>query len=187
MKKSILAAALLAVAALAQAETSPAKQELINKVLQLQQPMLDQMSRQLAEGDALRLMQNAMSVIQFKVPPEKREALAKDVQGDVKKYVDDVRPTLRDRLTKLAPGSVGTLLNERFSEDELRQLIAVLDSPVLRKFSQMGPELNKALFDKISADSKAQIEAKLHTLDATIVKRLSAVGAMGPAATPAAK
>jgi hypothetical protein len=184
MKKTILAVTLLAAAALAQAEISPAKQELINKVLQLQQPTLDQMSRQLAEGDALRLMQNAMSVIQFKVPPEKREALAKDVQGDVKKYVDDVRPMLRDRLTKLAPGAVGPLLDGRFSEDELRQLIAVLDSPVLRKYSQMAPDLNKAIFEKISADSKSQIETKLRALDAAIVKRLSAVGVMG--AAPAA-
>lgn len=187
MKKTILAAILIATAALVQADVSPAKQELINKVLQLQQPTLDQMSRQLAEGDALRLMQNAMSVIQFKAPAEKREALAKDVQGDVKKYVDDVRPMLRDRLTKLAPGAIGPLLDERFSEDELRQLIAVIDSPVLRKFSQMGPDLQKAVFEKISADSKPQIETKLRALDATIVKRLSAAGAMGTPPAPAAK
>lgn len=184
MKKTLLAATMMAAATLAQADTSPAKQELINKVLQLQQPTLDQMSRQLAEGDALRLLQNAMSVIQFKVPAEKRDALSKDVQGDVKKYVDDVRPMLRERLTKLAPAGIGPLLDARFSEDELRQLIAVLDSPVLRKYSQMAPELNKAMFDKISADSKTQIETKLRALDATIVKRLSAVGAMG--AAPAA-
>jgi hypothetical protein len=179
MKKPILAAALLAVAALAHAQTSPAKQELINKVLQLQQPALDQLARQLSEGDALRLLQNVSPVIQFKVPAEKREALAKDVQADVKKYVEDVRPMLRDRTTKLAPVSIGKLLDERFSEDELRQLVTVLDSPVLRKFNQMSPDLMKSLIDKISADAKPQIETKLRALDATIVKRLKDVGAVG--------
>lgn len=175
MKKSILAAALLAVAAFAQAETSPAKQELINKVLQLQQPFVDSLARQMAEGPVVQLMQKAGSVIQFKVPPEKRDALAKDVQADVKKFMDDVAPMLRERATKLAPVSVGKLLDERYSEDELRQLVTVLESPVLHKFSQMSPEFQKSLSDKVLADTKTQVEPKLRALDASIVKRIGAV------------
>ncbi|MCX7277682.1 MAG: hypothetical protein NTZ15_10230, partial [Burkholderiales bacterium] len=177
MKKSILAVALLVVAAMAQAETSSAKQELINKVLQLQQSAIDVVSRQLAEGPAIQLMQKAGPVVQFKIPPEKREAVAKDIQADLKKYVDEVTPLVRDRATKLAPVSVGTLLDERFSEDELRQLISVMESPVLRKFSQMNPEFQKVLVDKVIADTKGQIEPKLRALEASLNKRVTAATA----------
>jgi hypothetical protein len=174
MKKSFLAAALLVMATLAQAEISPAKQELINKVLQLQQPAIDGLARQLTEAPALNLMQKAGSVIQFKVPAEKREALAKEVQAELRKYVEDMTPLVRERATKLAPASLGTLLDQRFNEDELRQLISMMESPVLRKFSQMNPEIQKTLIEKLVVDTKGQVEPKLRALEAALGKRVDA-------------
>ena len=41
--------------------------------------------------------------------------------------------------------TVAPLLAERFSEDELRQIIAILESPVKRKFEDMIPEMQKTL------------------------------------------
>jgi hypothetical protein len=174
MKKTILAATMMAMAVLAQADTSPAKQELINKVLQLQQPTTDNLARQLTESPALQLMQKAGSVIQFKVPVEKRDAVAKGVQADLKSYVEDVGPLLRERATKLAPAALGTLLDQRFNEDELRQLISMLESSVLRKFSQMNPEMQKVLIEKVVADTKGQVEPKLRALEAALGKRVDA-------------
>ncbi|BDT69149.1 hypothetical protein os1_33380 [Comamonadaceae bacterium OS-1] len=186
MKHKLLAVALLSVAALVHAEPTPAKKELLNKVMQLQQPLIDVTARQLAEQPIAQLMQPVGNAIQFRVPPEKREALGKEIQADMKKYIDDVGPMLHDRTAKLAPAVLGAQLDAKFSEEELRQLIGLLESPVLRKFSQMGPDMQKALAEKVVAETKGQIETKLKALGQTVDKRLNAAappaaGASAPA------
>lgn len=192
MKNKFLAVALLSIAAVVHAEPTPAKKELINKIMQLEQPMVDAAVRQLAQQPLAQLMQPVGPVIQFRIPPEKREALAKDIQGDIKKYVDDVTPLLTDRTNKLAPTEIGGLLDTKFTEDELRQLIVVLESPVLRKFSLLLPDLQKALLDKVIADTKGQIEPKLKALGQSVEKRVNAAAPPPPAtaakpASPASK
>ncbi|WP_295956611.1 hypothetical protein [Rhodoferax sp.] len=184
MKHTFLAVALLSIAAVVHAEPNPAKKELINKIVQLQQPMVEATVRQLAQQPLMQLMQPVGPVIQFRVPPEKREALAKDIQTDIKKYVDDVTPLLTDRANKLAPAEIGSLLDSKFTEDELRQLIVVLESPVLRKFSLLLPDLQKALVDKVVADTKGQVEPKLKALGQSVEKRVNAA-TPAPSSQPA--
>src|SRR5438477_8749905 len=116
--------ALLAGAALAHAETSPAKKELVAKVLALQQPGLEAMSRQIVQGPVVQLMDEARRVVQTQVPADKREAVAKSIEADAQQFVDEAVVIVRDNAAKLAPGTVGAVMEEKFTEDELKQLIA---------------------------------------------------------------
>ena len=102
----IACAALLstvAITAMAQGAASPAKKELVQKVLTLQQPSFDALARGLAEQSIAPLVQQLGAVLQNRVPPEQREATARDVQAEIKKYGDEVVLLLRDRAAKLAP------------------------------------------------------------------------------------
>jgi hypothetical protein len=163
------------------AQTSSTKSDLVAKVLTLQQTAIEQTAQALVERPALQMMQQAGSALQTQVAPEKREAVAKEIQADLKKYVDEVGPLVRQKAVKLAPSTVGALLDQRFSEDELKQLIAIIESPVNRKFLQMGGELQKALADKLIAETQASVEPKVKALEQAMVKHL------GLPATPAAK
>lgn len=163
------------------AQTSSTKSDLVAKVLTLQQTAIEQTAQALAERPALQMMQQAGAALQTQVAPEKREAVAKEIQADLKKYVDEVGPLVRQKAVKLAPSTVGALLDQRFSEDELKQLIAIIESPVNRKFLQMGGELQKALADKLIAETQASVEPKVKALEQAMVKHL------GLPATPAAK
>ena len=84
------------------------------------------------------MMQEAGLVLQRQVPPDKREAIGKAIEAEVKKYVEESYPLVRERAIKLAPSTLGAALEEKFSEDELKQLIAWLESPVNKKFQQLG-------------------------------------------------
>jgi uncharacterized protein len=169
-------------AASAPAPASAAKKELVQKVLTLQQPQYENVARALSEQSVAQLAQQASLVLQAKVAPEKREAVAKDVQGDLKKYMDEVVPLLRDRVIKVAPGTIGVLLEEKFSEDELKTLVGILESPVQRKFMQLNGEMSQSLMQKLVAETRGQVEPKLASLQQTIGKRL---GADQPASAPA--
>lgn len=167
----------------AQAEPSAAKSELISKVLLLQRPAIEGIATMLAQQPAAQMMQGATVALQTRIAPDKREAIAKDIQADLKKYVDDTVPLLRERAVKLAPTTVGTLLDERFSEEELRQLVAIMESPVNKKFGQMNGDLQKSIGEKLVADTRSQVEPKVKALEQSIAKRL---GVTAPAAAPAA-
>jgi hypothetical protein len=169
------------------APTSAAKKELVQKLLTLQQSGFEGLARSLAEQSIAQLAQQASFVLQSRVAPEQRDALAKEVQAEFAKYGDEVSPLLRDRVIKLAPGVVGPVLEEKLSDEELKQVIGALESPGFRKYMQLTPELQRALGQKLVADTQAQVEPKLKTLEQSLTKKFSAAGAgaTAPAAGPA--
>ena len=193
MLKSLFTTALVAAAFAASAQapapapaTSPvAKKELVARILQLQQPGIEGMARGLAEQPAMQLMQQAGQALQ-RMPAERREAVARDIEADLRKYAEEAVPIVTARANKLAPGTIGPLLEERFNEDEMRQVIAMLESPVIRKFQGMAGDMQKALTEKLVGETKADIEPKVRAMQQTVAKRLGlpAQPASAPAATP---
>lgn len=181
-----LALALASGGAFAQAAaTSPAKKELVARLLKLQQPGIEQLARNLAEQPAGQLLNQAGMAMQARVPPEKREAMAKEIGTDVKKYAEEAVPLVRDRAIKLAPSTVGKLLEEKFTEEELQQIVATLESPVYTKYMQLSGDMQKGLLEKLVADTRPTIEPKLKALEASIGKRLGIPPAPAKPAAPA--
>ena len=185
-QKSLILLSLVAACSLAQAQSTPAKKELVSRILKVQQAGIEQLARDLAKQPAGELLGSAMEFVQTQVPPEKREAIAKGLQEDGDKYLAEAYPLVRDRALKLAPATVGALLEEKFSEDELKQVVAMLEAPVYLKFQSLGGDMQRALVNKLVPELKPQMEPKLRALDAAIAKRLgvqSALGGSGGAAS----
>lgn len=191
--KSLAAAALLggfAGAALAQAgAASPVKKELVAKVLQLQQPGFEMMSRALLQRAVAPLIQGAGQQLQ-QMPADKREPAAKALDAEFKKFFDESVPQVRDRAIKLAPVTIGALLEERFNEDELKQIVTWLESPVFKKYGQLGGEMEKALSEKLVGDIRPTLEPRAKALEQAVIKHLGITpkpAASAPAPAPAKK
>lgn len=184
-QKSLLILAIAAACTSVQAQSTPAKKELVARILKIQQPAIENMARTLVQEPLVPLMDSADGALQQRVAPEKREAVAKAIQADARKYVDETVPLVRDRAIKLAPTTVGPVLEEKFTEDELKQIVTMLESPVLAKFQQAGGELQRLLIEKVVADTRGQVETKFRALEDATAKRLGVP--TGPAAAPAAK
>ncbi|RYX89902.1 MAG: hypothetical protein EOO28_31395 [Comamonadaceae bacterium] len=175
----------MALAAQAQAPaapSSPAKKELVAKIVQLQQPGIEALARSLVEQPAAQMMQGAQLALRTRVAADKREATATAINGDLKKYMDESVPLARDRALKLAPSTIGAVLEEKMTEDELKQVVAIMESPAFAKYQRLQPELQQALTLKLVAETRPLIEPKIKALDATVGKRL---GLEAPAAAPA--
>ena len=181
-----MAVALLSCATLAHAQGTPTKKELVAKVLQLQQPGIEGMAKQLAQGPVMQMMQQANNVLQTQVPPDKREAIAKNIEAEAKKFIDEAIPVIRDHALKLAPTTVGTIMEEKFSEDELKALIAWLESPVNKKYQQLGPEMQNAMVQKLMAETAPLLDPKLQALQQKM-RTAFAMSAPDAASRPAAK
>jgi hypothetical protein len=168
-------------AASAPPASSPAKKALVQKLLSLQQPAVEGLAVSLAEQPAMQLMQQAGMALQ-QMPGDKREAIAKDIQADARKYADETVPLMKDKAAKIGPGVLGPLLEERFNEDELKQVIAWMESPVSKKYQQLAPEMQRALSEKLVAETRTSIEPKLQALQDSMAKRLGVSAPPAPAA-----
>ncbi len=192
MFKATLLAAALAVAGLApataQAQTppSPAKKELIAKVLKLQQPDIENAARVLTEQPAMQLWQQAGQALQ-RMPAERRDALVQDIQADLRKYVEETTPIVRERALKLAPTTIGTILDERLSEDELRQIVALLESPTVNKYKALFPDMQRALSEKLVGETRGEVEPRLRAAQQAVAQRLGVAPAASAPKAAAAK
>jgi hypothetical protein len=181
MNKSLAVVALLAAALGAQAQT---KEELAKRVIELQRPVYENIGRTAAALPANQLMR-ALAQSVRRVPADQRETVGKQLEVDVRQFHAEVDALLRERAVALAPATLQPLLLERFNEAELKQLITWLESPLARKFHEIGPQLTTALSRKLMTDARGDIEPKLKALQATFNKRLAAAAsAPQPASAP---
>lgn len=180
--KRFLIAVLCAAATLAHAQT---KKELVQKVLALQQPMIESISRNIAERPAFQLMQVSGQFIQTQVPADKREAMGKQVETEIRKFVDDAVPVLRERALKLAPSTLGATLEEKFTDDELKQMITWLESPANKKLQQVGPEMQSSFAQKLTTEAAPLLDPKLQGLQTRLRTLLGVPEPSAAASAPA--
>jgi hypothetical protein len=189
-KTLILFAALTAMASTAFAQQaasappSPAKKALIENILQMQQPGFEAAARQLTEQSVAPIEQQVSMALRTRVAEDQRKVVAAQAESDIKAFVDAVGPQLREISLRVAPMTVGTILEQNFNEDELKQLIDLLQSPVSRKFNQLAPQMQQALAQKIIEEAKAGVTPKLIALQETLMRRLG-ITAPGAASAPA--
>lgn len=183
MKTRLLLISLLVAVGGVHAQT---KKELVAKVVQLQRQGIENVGTMIAGQTSQQMLQAAGQALP-RVPADKREAVGRQVQDDVKKFFDDVEPLLKRRATELASATVGPAYEEKFSEEELKVLIAWLESPVSRKYAQFDAQQGNALAEKLVADTRPQIEPKLKALEATVAGRLGVPAAPAAAAASAPK
>ncbi len=175
LKKPLITLSILLAAVAAQAQpstASPAKKELVAKILKLQQPGIEATARRLVEQPAAELMANAGAALPARVPKEKQESVAKEIKADVQKYLDEATPLVLDRSVKLAPSTIGALLEEKLTEDELKQVVSIMESPAYAKYQRMGDDMQRVLVEKVLADTRGTIEPKIRALEQTVAKRL---------------
>ncbi|HNT39395.1 MAG TPA: DUF2059 domain-containing protein [Rubrivivax sp.] len=161
----------------ASSASSAAKKALAAKIVKLQQPGIDMVARQLVEQPVLQMLQQVNIAMQQRVAPERRQALAADIQADARKYAEEMGPLVRDKATRIAPGVLQPMLEEKFTEDELKQIIAIIESPVNRKYQALGPELQRTLAQKLVEEMKPAIEPRFKALAQSVQERLQPAGA----------
>ena len=211
--KNLIVAALLTSAMLAQAQTatpapaapsapatpavasSPAKKALVQKLLSLQSSDFEDLARNIVGQSLAQMVPAVRQALLQQVPADKREATGKTIEGDIKMYVDESVPLIRDRAIKLAPSTIGVTIDEKFTEDELKQVIAWLESPLNKKYQQLGPEFRGNFTQKLMVEVRPLVEPKYQALEQKVRATLgvpapgSAASGAGPskAAAPAKK
>jgi hypothetical protein len=166
-------AATAAAAASAQtAVVSPEKQALVQRVL-AKMPM-ENVGLAMLQTPAAEAVRQARAVLQGRATPEKQEAALKDITAEANKFLEEEAPLVRASTRQVVDTTIAPMLAQRFTADELKQLAAILESPVKAKFEAMAPEIQKTLGESVARANQAQINPKLTELQNKIGLRLRA-------------
>lgn len=156
---------------------SAEKQKLIDKILTLWHP--EDVPVMMVQRRATEAMNQSRIALQGKVTAEKRDATMRDIATDVQKYVDDVTPIAKDSARRQIPATVVPMLVQNFSEEELKQIVALLESPIKKKFEQFIPQAEKALGTKVAEETHVAIEDKGKTMTQAVGLKLRAAVMVG--------
>ena len=176
---AVAAALSVAGAAHAQKAAAPAnlpapdaeKQKAIDRILANVHP--ENGVIQALQRPAIEAMQKSMIAMQTqRVPKERMDKAMKEIAADVQHYVEISTPVVTASAKKLTNQTVGPLLAQNFSADELRQLAAMFESPVKAKFDKLIPQLEIAVGDKVTADVGPAINKNIQALTESVGTKL---------------
>jgi len=106
------------------------------------------------------------------MPQARQEAALKDIAIDVQKYVDTTTPLATSSAKKNLQTTVVPLLAQNFSVDELKQLLALLQSPVKTKFEKLIPQADEAVGKKVQDDIGPEINKNIQTMTQAVGTKL---------------
>jgi hypothetical protein len=154
------------------AEPSATQQALVDQVMALWHA--ENVVLVMVQRPASDALQQARIALQGRVSADKRDAALKEMAPDAQRYIDEATPLAQAAARRQLPATVGATLASQFSEDELRQLVALLESPVKKKFEQLAPQMERALGDKVSEEAGPAIQPKLDAMKQAIGLKLRA-------------
>lgn len=177
MKKWIVAPTLalaLWAAPMAWAQTPSAESlQLAQKVVDLQRGAeQDALLAQLADGASAALVMKWNERVAQNVPEAKQEQVREQLNTELKAFYDDVVKILHSQSTKVESSVMVNLYAQKFTEDELKALVAWYSSDVFKKYQGLAPELAGTYMQELMEASKTAVQdrqGKFDTKAASIV------------------
>jgi hypothetical protein len=167
------AQAATAASALAPAATpiDAEKQKLIDQVLALWHP--ENVMVVMVQRPAVEAMEKSrIALQQARLPSDKIDKTLKDITVDVQKYVDASSPLTSNAAKKSLPTTAVPLLAQNFSTEELRQLVAMLQSPVKTKFEKLIPQVDQAIGKKVQDEVGPEVNKNIQALTEAVGTKL---------------
>ena len=191
MRKIIYSLALAAtvLAATALAQTADPKIELATKVVALQQgPELDRLVQQLSGGATQELIASWGPKLEASVPKAKQQKASEDLNVELKKYSEDANKLIGKQVSKVSADTLVPAYAEKFTLEELKQLVAFFESPAIKKYQNTAPELGNIFVQKLIEASRTDVMARAKQFDDAAVKIVgSSPAPAAPGKAPARK
>lgn len=116
------------------------------------------------------------------VPPAKQKEVRDKLDVELKKYADSTHKAVEAQVGKAAEAALVPIFMEKLSEEEMKTIIAYLDSPVSAKFQSLGPDAANAWAKRIVDATKTSVEAGAKNFDTAANRIVTAAGGSAGAA-----
>ena len=113
------------------------------------------------------------------VPPAKQKDVRDKLDVELKKFADNTHKAIDAQVSKAAESALVPLFMDKLSEDELKTIIAYMESPAAVKFQSLSADAGNAWAQKVIDATRPTVEANVKSFDATASKIVGV-----PAAAP---
>jgi hypothetical protein len=118
------------------------------------------------------MQQSSIALQTAHVPKDRSEKTLKEISVDVQKYIDTTMPIAQASAKKNTNPAVGPILAQNFTADELRQIAALLESPLKARFEKLVPQMENAVGQKVQAEIAPQVNANTKTMTEAVGTKL---------------
>jgi uncharacterized protein len=152
------------------AQTADAKRPLAVRAVAAQEgPEMDRMLAQLADSATQQMIGNWDERVAG-LPAAKQQGAIAALDAELKKFNDDTLKLITAQAPKARNEVLVSAYAERFSQDELKQLVALLEAPVFKKYQTTAPELGNLFVKAIVDGTRDQVTARSKVFDAAAAK-----------------
>ena len=158
-----------------QAQTSPqaaspagvstAKREAAAKLVSLQRgPEMDRMTYQLTAGAVQPVIEKWEPRLES-IPAAKQQKARDQLNAEIKTLGDSTRKLIEGQLDKSSETTLLPAYLERFSEEELQQLVNLFEAPAFKKYQTMAPELGNVWVKDVIENTRQTVMDKEKAFD----------------------
>ena len=163
------------------AQTADSKRALAVRAISAQEgPEMQRMFGQLVGSAQQPLIERWNDRI-LQLPASKQEAAIKALDAELKKFGDETMRIVTAEAAKVKNNTLITAYVEKFSEDELKQLVTMMEAPVFKKYQSVAPELGGVYVKAIVDGTRERVVQRSQAFDVTAEK------IAGPAPAPTKK
>lgn len=180
----------LAVSTVSQAQIVDPKLEWATKVVALQQgPELNRLVDQLANSTAQDLLQKWGPKLQASVPKARQRQVTEELNTELKKYSNEVAQLIGSKVGKVSADALVPAYMEKFTLEELQQIAVFFESPAIKKYQALAPELGAVFIQRLIEAARTDVSARATQFDDTAAKIMGTSAAPAPSGNgkPAAK
>ncbi|MBP8019129.1 MAG: DUF2059 domain-containing protein [Hylemonella sp.] len=149
----------------AAAPASDAAKALATKMVALQNgPEMDRMVYQLTSGAMQPLIAKWAPKMEA-LPASKQDKAREQLNTELKKTGDTTKKIIEGQMAKSANSVLEKAYLERFTEDELKAIVAMFESPIFKKYQSVAPELGNVWVKDVIDNSRGAVLAEGKSFD----------------------
>lgn len=143
------------------AQTSPAadpKLSLATKVVSAQKgPELDRLVEQIANGAAQDLVNKWGAKFENNVAPGQKAKATETLNTELEKFVAEANKIIAAKASQVSSNTLIPAYISRFNQEELQELANFFDSPAVKKYQKLAPELGTEFIQKLVEASRPEL------------------------------
>lgn len=157
-------------ASTAAAAPTASQRELATKLVALQRgPEMERMAFQLT-GSAVQPVIDKWAPKLENMPKVDQEKARDQLNAELKTLGDSTRKIIETQMDKSAESTLLPAYIERFSEAEMKQLVALFESPAFKKYQTAAPELGNVWIKDVVDNSRTVVDEKAKSFDVIAAK-----------------
>ena len=165
-----------------------AKRALANKLVQLQlKTDGPAITDQLTNSAVQPIVAGWSQRLDETVPPARQKEVRDKLDVELKKFADSTHKSIEAQVGKAAEAAMVPIFMEKLSEEEMKTIIAYMESPASAKLQALGADATDAWAKRIIEATRSQVEAGAKTFESAANRIVGAAGGSGSGGNSPAK